>query len=263
MKLEKFYSGKLVFITGGSEGIGRSIALELVSLGARVIITSRSTEKLAAVVKDSGGKIHSRAFDLTDFTATETALKTLVDVFGIPDYLINCAGYARPGYIEDLSLEHYQRMMNLNYFGQVHAIKALLPFFIKKKMGTIVNVSSIAGFIGLFGYTGYCASKYAVIGFSEALRRELAIYNIRVSVLCPPNTRTPGLDEENKYKPPEVLATEEKIKVQDPIEVTRSFLKQLPRNPFIITTTLDGKWTYRLSRWLPFLINLFVKRPIN
>jgi 3-dehydrosphinganine reductase len=132
---------------------------------------------------------------------------------------------------------------------------------IKDQKGHIVNTSSMAGFIGLFGYTGYCASKYAVVGFSEALRRELKPYGIRVSVLCPPNTRTPGLEEENKFKPAAVLKTEEKAKPVDPDFVAKGLLKALPKNEFMIVPTFDGKLAYTLSRHAPSILNQFVKRP--
>lgn len=266
--MKSAYNNKLAFITGGSEGIGRSIALELVKSGAHVVITSRSLAKLEATLKDLEAvrqsplqRMGMAAFDLTDFAATQKNFSDLVQKYGVPDFLINCAGYARPGYIDQLGMEHYHGMMDINYFGLAHACKALAPHLIQRGSGTIVNTSSIAGYIGLFGYTGYSASKYAVIGFSEALRRELEIYGIRVSVLCPPNTRTPGLAEENKYKPQEVLKTEEKVKVQDPIDVARAFLKALPKNRFIITTNLDGKMSHLLSRLAPGILNLFVKRP--
>ena len=265
--MNSFYHNKLVFVTGGSEGIGRSIALQLVTQGAHVIITSRGPDKCKLAIQDfekvrSSPKqiIHYCSFDLTDYAVTQSHFEKLVQQYGVPDLLINCAGFARPGYLETLDMAPIRDMMEINYFGIVHAVKSLLPHFIKRKSGVIVNTSSIAGFIGLFGYTGYCASKYAVIGFSEALRRELKPYGIQVSVLCPPNTQTPGLAEENKYKPAEVLATEEKIKVLTPDQVASSFLKKLTRNPFIITTTFDGTLSLILSRWAPWLLNFFVRR---
>lgn len=262
------YAGKLAFLTGASEGIGLSIAQQMARCGSHVVLISRNPgkldkarAKLHSAKVDPAQRLGTRPADLTSWEQTACAIDALVEEYGTPDYLINCAGYARPGYIDDLSLEHFRGMMELNYMGLVHAVKSMLPHFIRKGGGTLVNTSSVAGFVGLFGYSGYCASKYAVIGFSEALRRELKVHGVRVSVLCPPNTRTPGLEEENKYKPPEVLATEEKIKVQDADEVARAFLKALPKDPFLITTTWDSRLTLWLSRWAPSLLDYFVKRP--
>jgi short-subunit dehydrogenase len=261
------YSKKSALIVGGSEGIGKSIAEKLVTAGCQVSISSRSNEKLELakyeISKSAGSKndIHSFAMDVTDAGQCETKLQLYLDEIGTPDFLFNCAGFARPGYFSDLELKYFREMMDLNYFGSVHTIKAILPKMLKRGSGHIINTSSIAGFIGLFGYTGYCASKYAVIGFSEALRREMAPLNIRVSVLCPPNTRTPGLDRENEFKPREVLATEEKAKVVDPDYVAKEVLKRLPKNPFLMVPTLDGALAHRLSRHLPGVLDLFVKRP--
>ena len=180
---------------------------------------------------------------------------------GVPDFLINCAGFARPGYLNKLDLQYYHKMMDLNYFGIVHVCKTLVPHMMTAMKGHIINTSSMAGFIGLFGYTGYCASKYAVVGFSEALRRELEPYNIKVSVLCPPNTRTPGLEEENKYKPKEVLATEEKAKPVNPDYIAKELIKALGSRKFMIVPTFDGGMAYLLSRYAPSILHQFVKRP--
>lgn len=258
------------FITGGSEGIGKEVAREFLKKGTNVVILSRSREKLAAAKMDllkdrtiESQVLETQTLDVTDWKATESKLNTLVDQYGVPDYLVNCAGYARPGYIESLEIDHFHKMMDLNYFGVVHACKALIPHFIKARKGHIVNTSSMAGFIGLFGYTGYCASKYAVVGFSEALRRELAPSGVSVSVLCPPNTRTPGLDEENKYKPAEVLKTEEKAKPVNADFVAKELMKSLKKKKFMIVPTFDGSMAYYLSRYSPAILNQFVKRPTN
>ena len=177
--------------------------------------------------QNTAQRISVETLDVTDSKNTQSVLERLISQQGVPNYVINCAGYARPGYIQDLDLAHFHKMMDLNYFGIVNVCKTVVPFLVKAKSGTIVNTSSMAGFIGLFGYTGYCASKYAVVGFSEALKRELEPYGVSVKVLCPPNTRTPGLDEENKYKPAEVLKTEEKAKPVDADQVAKELAEIL------------------------------------
>lgn len=118
----------------------------------------------------------------------------------------------------------------------------------------------MCGFLGLFGYTGYCASKFAVVGFSEALRREMKPHHIQVSVLCPPNTKTPGLESENKIKPKEVLETEEKAKVVGPDEVSKVTLRDFAKDKFMIVPTFDGSLAYYLNRFSPKIIDQFVKR---
>lgn len=258
---------KLAFVVGGSEGIGKETAREMIRQGFDVIIFSRNQSKLDKAIFELQSarqslrqKTESCALDVTDWNMTKAMMEKLIKKHGTPDYLINCAGYARPGYIEDLEIEHYRKMMDLNYFGIVHTCKAIAPHMMKAKHGKIINTSSMAGFIGLFGYTGYCASKWAVVGFSEALRRELEVYGIRVSVLAPPNTTTPGLIEENRYKSMEILATEEKVKPVSPEYVAKSIIANLSNNKFMIHPTFEGSLAYRLSRFTPSLMNLFVRR---
>jgi len=262
-----FYTNKLAWVTGASEGIGKAIAQAFVRAGAHVIIYARSPDKLAVALQElqplrvhSAQKALAHPLDVVDTQWVATLVSVHIQEHGVPDFVVNCAGFARPGYLQDLTLDHYHAMMDLNYFGIVNVCKALVPALVQAQRGYLVNTASIAGFIGLFGYTGYCASKYAVVGFSEALRRELAPYHISVSVLCPPNTRTPGLRQENQYKPPEVLATEEKVKPVEPEFVARQLLKALPTKKFMIIPTFDGALAYRLSRYAPALLHHFVKR---
>lgn len=263
------FENQLAFVTGGSEGIGLEVARELIKNKCHVVIFSRSQDKLSKALgslelsqQDAKQKIQSVPLDLSDSKSSLQALGKALADFGTPDLLINCAGYARPGYLVDLPMEHIQGMMNVNYFGIVNACKAILPSMLDRKKGIIINTSSMAGFIGVFGYTGYCASKYAVVGFSEALMREVQPFGITVSVLCPPNTRTPGLQEENKYKPAEVLKAEEKAKTVDPDFIAKVLIKKLPNPPFMIVPTFDGKLAHKLSRFAPAILSTFLRRPV-
>lgn len=268
MKRETYYQGKLIFVTGGSEGIGKSIAVLLTQQGADVVIASRHFQKCEAALQEmervrlfSRQRLAYRIFDVISYSETEGCLQEMVKSFGVPDFLIHCAGTSHPGYLEEVPMKEHEQMVDINLMGTIRVNKAMLPFFQQKRRGHIVNVSSIAGFIGLFGYTTYCAAKYGVMGFSEALRREVKPYGIKVSVLCPPNTRTPGLESENRYKPAEVLATEEKIKVLEPEEVAQALIKALPQGKKVIIPTRDGILSYYLSRYAPWLLDFFVKRP--
>ncbi|MCH7992954.1 MAG: SDR family oxidoreductase [Planctomycetes bacterium] len=262
-----YYHGKLAILTGASEGIGKSLAFELLRHGARVVICSRSTDKLRAAVselqstgQDANRSVAYRAFDLVEYDETERNIGSIVEEFGRPHFLMNCAGFAHPGYVEDLQPAHFRSMMEVNYLGTVHACKATLPH-LQDGQSHILNISSVAGFVGLFGNAGYCATKYAVIGFSEALRSEVFHRGICVSVLCPPNTRTPGLDRENRMKPAEVLATEEKVSVMEPAEVARATLKALPKGRPLILPSFECRAAHRLSRFLPGVLRRLTRRP--
>lgn len=263
----KFYKNKLALVTGASEGIGKAICIELAKSGCHIIGISRSEQKLHDAFADIQNHtleadqiLRYIPCDVTDFTKVRETIEMIIADHGTPDILINCAGIARPGYIQDLKIEDYKVMMDLNYFGIVHTCKALAPHFIQKSSGWIMNTSSIAGFLGLFGYTGYSGSKFAVIGFSEALKRELKPYGIKVSVLCPPNTKTPGLEKENLIKPKEVLDTEEKAKTVSAEFVAKAALKDLSKGKFMSVPTFDGGLAFYLNRYIPSLIEQFVKR---
>jgi 3-dehydrosphinganine reductase len=266
--MRSYYEGRLAFITGGSEGIGLAIAEEMTRAGAAVVIFSRDSRKHSAALarleplrKNPEQRIGALICDVSDYASLEHQLSAAFTTYGIPDFLINNAGFARPDYLEDLPIEEIRRMMDVNYLGAVYAIKLTLSHLMKRRNGHIVNVSSMAGLLGLFGYTGYCASKYALVGFSESLRRELQPFGIRVSVLCPPNTRTPGFRLENRTKPAEVLKVEEKVQTVTPEAVARALIKVLPRNPSIFLPTQDGRWAWRAARWMPWLADLLLKRP--
>lgn len=262
------FHNQLFLITGGSEGIGLAISQIAVKNGASAILIARDAQKLESarlslegVRTNPNQKILCQSLDVTRDTDVESSIKVLIEKHGCPNLVINNAGFARPGYIQDLTAQDFRNMMDVNYFGTVNVCRAVVPAMISRGSGHIVNVSSMAGFLGLFGYTGYCASKYAVLGFSEALKNELKPFKINVSVLCPPNTRTPGLDKENQFKPAEVLATEEKVKVVDPTQVAEALFSALARKKFMIVPTFDGSLAYYLKRMSPWVIEQFTKRP--
>lgn len=258
--LEQYYHGLRALVVGGTQGIGLSLSQELAALGCEVTVAARNQERLESV-RDSIEGSRSLVLDVTNELDTEEKLGDLCQSGYIPDLVINCAGIAHPGYLDDQSSETLRDMMDVNYFGTVVVCRTLLPYFKQRKSGAMVNVSSLGGLMGLFGYTGYCASKYAVVGFSEALRREVKPYGIGVTLLCPPNTNTPGLARENLSKPREVLAQEEKVKEVEPEFVAHKLLKALPRNPSIVIPTMDGWLAYYLSRYAPVLLDRFLCRP--
>lgn len=268
--MTNFYRNKYVVITGGSEGIGRALALDLTKAGADVTILSRTIQKLEQTHKEMETlrispeqKLNYVICDVTQFETVKKVFDQLIFDYRVPDILMNVAGYAQPGYIHEQEIHHFDDMINLNLFGVVHTCKAITPYFMKEKKGIILNTSSMAGFLGLFGYTAYCASKFAVVGFSEALRRELKPFNIQVSVLCPPNTKTPGLEKENLVKPKEILETEEKAKVVSAEEVSHAALSDLRKKKTMIIPTVDGNLAYLLNKISPKIIDQFVKRKLD
>jgi 3-dehydrosphinganine reductase len=207
------FGGMTALVTGGSSGIGLATARLLSTRGAHVWLVARNEEKLAAALAQlESGRISPQqrfGYSVADVGDAEQAASAVAEAeqgVGLPDLVFNCAGVAHPGYFQELDLEVFRWMMQVNYFGTVYVTKAAVPGMIARGSGHIVNISSVAGFLGVFGYTAYGASKYAVRGFSEVLRAEMKPHGIRVSVVFPPDCDTPQLAYENQFKPIETKA---------------------------------------------------------
>lgn len=248
------FVGKLTVITGGSSGIGLALGRRLAEQGAHVWLFARDEGRLERALKEleqhrleENQRFGVRSVDVSDVESVERATTSVESEVGCPDLLINNAGVAHPGYVEELSLEIYRWMMEVNYFGTVHVTKAFLPAMLERGSGHILNVSSIAGFLGVFGYTAYGASKYAVRGFTDALRAELKPKGIKVAILYPPDTNTPQLAYENRFKPPETKALAGSATVMDPEQVARVALRGVEKGRYVIIPGWEGKLLYWLS----------------
>ena len=209
-------SGRVVFITGGSEGIGRAMAADFVRRGANVCIMARTESKLKAAVtylegfKPEGGprtqKIGYQTMDVTDLPSVENAMNKAKGEYGSPYILVTSAGASYPGYFLEQDCSVFERCMKLNYMGNVHCIKTVAPMMVAQKGGKIMIISSAAGVCGFIGFTSYSPTKFALRGFADALRSELNGFGIQVSCCYPPDTDTPGFAVENEEKPVETLA---------------------------------------------------------
>ena len=265
----KDFKGKRVYLIGGSTGIGFSIAKLLAAKGAHVLIFARSEEKLKsaceALIDPAQPKTQKLLWKKMDVSRSDE-VKSVLDVslseFGAPDILINCAGRAYPRYFEDISFEQFDETMKVNLFGIWNTISILSPHM-KKKGGYIVNISSIAGLIGVFGFTDYSASKFAIIGFSEALRSELKPHGIIVSVLCPPDTDTPGFFVENITKPEETRIISQGAKLMTSDAVANALLRGMERGRFMIIPGVSGRLSVLVKRWFPSVVDRFMDYTIR
>lgn len=262
------FANKTVYIPGGSTGIGLSAAKQLTTLGASVFLFARTRHKLEAALSEIGPLRRSPGqrcafmeLDVADHAMVKSVMDKAVEAFGVPDLLINCAGRAYPHYFEDITHAQFDDTMKTNLYGIWNTVSALVPHM-KQKGGAIVNVSSLAGFIGVFGYTDYAASKFAVVGFSEALRSELRQYNISVAVLCPPDTDTPGFATENHTKPEETRVLSKNAKVMQPDDVAREMIRGIRRETFLIIPCLDGKFVCFMKRHFPALVDAVMSREV-
>ncbi|MRR10567.1 SDR family NAD(P)-dependent oxidoreductase, partial [bacterium] len=167
------YEGRTALVTGGSSGIGLALAKLLAERGAQVWLLARRKDLLETARGEIGHGCRGLAVDVSDWKAVQKAVGQVEKEAGTPDLVFNSAGVTRPGYVQDLDVDVFRQMIEINYLGTVHVVKAVLPGMLKRGSGWIVNISSAAGFLGVFGYTAYGASKYAVRGFSDALRAEM------------------------------------------------------------------------------------------
>lgn len=257
----KWYQGKKAVITGGSSGIGKAVAEQLVLWGADVCIWARNPSRLEETMKGlqqkkrfSHQKVIWFSCDVTSVQAVQaTAVKTVEALGGI-DLLINSVGDTHPGYFIQIPHEVFEHLMEVNFMATVHCVRAFLPFFIKQNQGHIANLASVLGFMGIFGYTAYSASKFALFGFSQCLRQELLPYNIQISVCFPPDTETPLFQKENPLKPEETKRLSGKIKPMSPEDVALALLKGMKKGKFVIVPRFLSKLTYFLYHHFPFLL---------
>lgn len=163
---------------------------------------------------------------------------------GPVDMLVNCAGMSLSGKFEDLEVSTFERLMSINYLGSVYPSRAVIATMKERRMGRVVFVSSQAGQLGLFGYTAYSSSKFALRGLAEALQMEVKPYNVYVTVAYPPDTDTPGFAKENQTKPLETRLISETTSVCKPEQVAKQIVKDAVQGNFNSSIGSDG---YMLS----------------
>lgn len=247
----------LALITGGSSGIGFALAKKLVFEGWDVCLLSRKRIKLHAAKKElnkllvrEGQQVYLLSADVTDYPTLVKKLGRWTEDHGLPDLVVNSAGVAYPGYFQDLDIEIFHWLMDVNYFGTLHTAKCLIPGMIERGSGSIVNISSQAGFVSIFGYSGYSASKFAVRALSDSLRAEMKHFGIQVSIVFPPDTDTPQLEFEEPLKPKETKALAGQSSMLTADQVADSIYRGIQTGSYIILPGFEGKVFYRL-------VNLF------
>lgn len=261
--------GLCAYLTGGSSGMGLATSKLLASGGADVIIFARRPDHLGTALSEIEGRRIStqqrfscRPLDVSQRDEVQKVLSRAVSEFGPPDILINSAGLSYPQRFGDIPYNKFDETIKVNLYGTWNTTDILAPY-LKERKGYIVNVSSLAGLIGVFGMTAYSASKYAVIGFSEALRSELKSQGVTVSVLCPPDVRTPMLERANKIKPEEAKAISSAAEIMTPEAVAEVLVKGMLRGDFLIIPGASAKFAHLMKRLLPGLAEWFIDRKIN
>ena len=235
------FKGKVAIIPGGSKGMGKATAKLFVEKGGSVCIIARGMEALKET-QDECNKLKSEESQFVEIISCDTKdmdkLKPLITEFiknhKVPDYLFNFVGYAYVQYFEKLTLDNFKNNMDVNYYGQLVPTLIVLPYFLEAKEGYITFTSSIMGFMAIMGYTTYVPSKYAIFGLAEVLRHELLPYKIKVSILFPTDTDTPGLAEENIIKPEECKIISETGTLMTAEDVAKEFINGILEERFEI-----------------------------
>jgi NAD(P)-dependent dehydrogenase (short-subunit alcohol dehydrogenase family) len=182
---------KTLFITGASSGFGRALFHAGLTAGHTVVGTvRREKDRDALEALSSDGRSQAVILDVTDFSAIDVTVSALEEKIGAIDVLINSAGYGHEGLLEESPLEELRRQLEVNLFGAVAMIKAVLPSMRKRRRGHIINITSMAGYIGLPGIAYYTASKFALEGVSDVLAKEVAPFGVKVTAVAPGSFRT-------------------------------------------------------------------------
>ena len=252
---------KVVIITGGTSGIGRACAEVFGNYGAKVVITGRNEEKLSqteANLRQKNIDVLTVRADVSVEEDNEKLVKETLSTFGKIDVLINNAGISMRALFNDLDLKVLKQVMDINFWGTVYATKYCLPEIIKNK-GSVVGISSIAGYRGLPGRTGYSASKFAMQGFLEALRTELLKTDVHVLVACPgftaSNIRNTALSADGSGQGE---SPRDEQKMMSAEEVAQHIHKAVVKRKRDIVLTSQGKMTVLLNKLFPGFMDKMV-----
>lgn len=252
---------KVVVITGASSGIGKACAFAFGKAGCRIVINGRDADRLhEAALALQAANIECLA--VPGDVSQEADVKALIDQtiarFERLDILINNAGISMRALFEDLDLAVIKRVMDINFYGTVYATKYALPHILKTK-GSIIGISSVAGYRGLPARTGYSASKFAMQGFLEALRTELLPKGVHVMVACPgftaSNIRNTALAANGSMQGE---SPREESKMMSSEEVADHILRATIHRKRDLVLTFQGKFTVFLNKWLPGLADTLV-----
>jgi NAD(P)-dependent dehydrogenase (short-subunit alcohol dehydrogenase family) len=257
--VEQTLKGKVAVVTGASSGIGEATARVLALRGAAVVAAARNEERLRELekgVRASGGRVLAVKTDVSDRDSVEGMIERVVDEFGAPDILVNNAGLGLSGRVEELRVEDLRYVMEVNVVGPVNCIQAALPHM--KSGGHIINVSSVVGKRAIPKVGGYCASKFALNGLTDALRVEVAKRGISVTSVYPGTTSTAfrdnsrrTRDEKRGWRPPGVTPDKVAEKIVRAAEKGgRDVYVRFSDRLFVAGTTLFPGLTDRVIRLL-------------
>ncbi len=250
----KTMKDKVVIITGASSGIGKALALEYATRGAHVVMAARNEERLhqaAEEVSASGVKVFAVVTDVSVEADCKNLINKSIEEFSGIDVLINNAGISMRALFADTDLDVIRQLMGINFWGTVFCTKYALPHLLETK-GSVVGISSIAGYKGLPGRTGYSASKFAMHGFLETLRIENMKKGLHVLIACPgftaSNIRNTALNEKGMVQGE---SPRDEGKMMSAEEVARHIANAIAKRKDRLTLTFQGRLTVILNKFFP------------
>jgi short-subunit dehydrogenase len=254
------FANKVVVVTGGSEGIGKALVDAFLHAGAKVATCARNHDKLYQLQASYPGQpLLVQATDVSKEADCRNFIEAVVKTFGTVDILINNAGISMRSMVADVELDTLRKVMDINFWGTVYCTKFALPYITQNK-GTIAGISSIAGYRGLPGRSGYSASKFAVNGWLEALRTELLESGVNVMWVCPgftaSNIRNAALNADGNAQGESPL-DEDKLMTAE--ECAIHILSAIEKRKRTLVLTGKGKQTVYLNRFFPALADKLVR----
>jgi len=256
-----FFKDKVVVVTGGTDGIGRALVDQLLVLGARVATCGRNQDKIYQLQSEYPSyPLHTYLADVSSENDCRNFIQSTIKIYGGIDVLINNAGISMRALLKDADVEVLRKVMDINFFGAVYCTRFALGSLTTRK-GTIVGISSIAGYRGLPGRSGYSASKFALQGWLEAIRTELAADGVHVMWVCPgfttSNIRNVALNAEGQ---PHGESPMEENRLMPAEECAREILSAIRHRRRSLVMTLQGKQTVFMNRFFPSWADRLVQK---
>ncbi|HYM93264.1 MAG TPA: SDR family oxidoreductase [Chitinophagaceae bacterium] len=259
--MSTFFKDKVVVVTGGTDGIGKALVETLLSKGAKIATCGRNHDKLYALQSENASyPLHTMVCDVSSENDCRRFIETTLKAFGHIDIIINNAGISMRALLKDVSSDVIKKVMETNFFGTVYCTKYALSSIIERK-GIIVAVSSIAGYRGLPGRSGYSASKFALQGWLEAIKTELVADDVHVMWVCPgftaSNIRNAALNKAGKAQGESPMDEASMMTAQ---ECARRILKAVEKKKRTLVMTLQGKETVFLNKFFPKLADKLTRK---
>jgi short-subunit dehydrogenase len=250
--------GKTALVTGASSGIGRAIALRLADEGAILLLVDIDEQGLlqtAAAARDKGAEVYTRRCNVAESREVSATVAEALSRWNGVDILVNNAGITYYGKVERMAADHWDRLMRINLLSHIQFTRELLPSLLEREESHVLNVCSVLGLVGMPKVTAYCASKFGMVGFSEALRNELGRQGLGVTALCPGFVRTnlftnaplEAKVEEHKIPPKTITTTPERV--------ANAAVKAIYRNRRLVVMEPFARLMYTLKRFAPWLLD--------